>query len=337
MTKCKCRLYKSGNWGVKLSRPSTVCLKHYYLSPCYAIQFALGFPGNLLVVFGYIFCLPKWESINVYLFNLAVSDLIFLCTLPRLSYLYANDQSESSPYLCIVNRYILHVNLYSSILFMVWVSVDRLLRVRYPSCQHFLLGSQGVAGQCRGLSWALVNLQVAPLVVLMVHDQQQGNWTSCQDFGSLRSEHSVLAYSLVAHAERGYLLPLLGLLFSSLCIARSLLRAQQGALASSQPHSYRRPLRVVTAAAVVFLVLYTPYHVMRNIRIASTELWEEPGACTGKYVESGYILTRHAGLHAQPSSTPLFYFLMGDRFRELLWAKLRGLGRRMGLDRVYGP
>ncbi|XP_046871193.1 succinate receptor 1-like [Hypomesus transpacificus] len=305
-------------------------LKHYYLSPCYAIQFALGFPSNLLVVFGYIFCLPKWESINVYLFNLAVSDLIFLCTLPRLSYLYANDQSESSPYLCIVNRYILHVNLYSSILFMVWVSVDRLLRVRYPSCQHFLLG-RGVSLGMSGLSWALVNLQVAPLVVLMVHDQHQRNWSSCQDFGSLRSEHSVLAYSLVLTLS-GYLLPLLGLLLSSLCIAR-ILRVQQGALASSQPHSYRRPLRVVTAVAVVFLVLYTPYHVMRNVRIASTKLWEEPGACTRMYVEAGYILTRPlAFMHSVIN--PLFYFLMGDRFRELLWAKLRGLGRRLGRYRV---
>ncbi|XP_056140026.1 succinate receptor 1-like [Lampris incognitus] len=303
-------------------------LELYYLSPSYIIEFCLGFPGNLLVVLGYVFCLPQWQSINIYLFSLAVSDLLFLCTLPRLSYLYANKQSETNPYACIINRYLLHVNLYSSILFMVWVSVDRFLLIKHPMRDHFLLKPRA-ALVVTGLSELAVNILVAPMVVLMVQDLQRGNWSRCKDFASLDGDIDILSYSL-GLTLIGYILPLLGLCLASYQIAH-LLHAQEQAL-QRRTTSYTRPLRVTKAAAAMFLVLYTPYHVMRNVRIAS----DYPGAglqqCAQMYIEGLYIITRPIAFFHSVIN-PVFYFLMGDRFRELLLAKVRGLVRKTGLLR----
>ena len=299
-------------------------LELYYLSPLYALEFCLGFPGNLIVVIGYVVCLQEWQSINIYLFNLAVSDLLFLSTLPRLSCLYANGQKETSPYACIINRYLLHVNLYSSILFMVWVSVDRFLLIRHPTRNHFLLRPK-VAMAIAGLSWLAVNIQVAPLIVLMSQDMQRANSSRCTDFASLSGgDTDVLGYSL-GLTLTGYVLPLLGLCLSSYHIAR-LLKIQEGVL-QRRTTSFKRPLRVVTAAATMFLVLYSPYHVMRNVRIASRQEWSGMELCTRMYIEGLYILTRPiAFLHSVIN--PVFYFLMGDQFRELLFAKLRELFRK---------
>uniref|UniRef100_A0A3Q3WWE9 G-protein coupled receptors family 1 profile domain-containing protein n=1 Tax=Mola mola TaxID=94237 RepID=A0A3Q3WWE9_MOLML len=273
-------------------------LEKYFLSPAYGIEFCIGFPGNLLVVLGYVFCLPKWQSCNIYLFNLAVSDLVFICTLPRLTYLYANQQSETNPYACIVNRYILHVNLYSSILFMVWLSMDRLI-------------------------WLAVNVEVAPMIALMLQDLQSVNWIRCKDFASLKGHIDTFGYSL-GLTLTGYVFPLLGLCSFSYQISH-LLRVQERALQRRIP-SFKRPLRVVVSAAAMFLVLYTPYHVLRNIRIASWEVWTGLEQCTRMYIEGLYILSRPlAFLHSVIN--PVFYFLMGDRFRELLLAKLRKLVR----------
>lgn len=296
-------------------------LERYYLSPLYAIEFSIGFPGNLLVVLGYIFCLPAWQSCNIYLFNLAVSDLIFLCTLPRLSYLYANDQSETSPYACVINRYVLHVNLYSSILFMVWLSMDRFLLIRHPTRNHYLLRPR-TALMVTGVSWLAVNVEVVPMVALMVHDLQRGNWSRCRDFASLKGDINTLAYS-IGLTMTGYILPLLGLCAFSYQIAH-LLRVQERAL--QRRTSFKRPLRVATSAAVMFLILYTPYHVLRNVRIASQPPW----SCT-EHIESLYILTRPlAFLHSVIN--PVFYFFMGDKFRELLLAKIRKLARKTELQ-----
>ncbi|KAF0030359.1 succinate receptor 1-like isoform X1 [Scophthalmus maximus] len=298
-------------------------LERYYLSPSYAIEFCIGFPGNLLVVLGYIFCLPDWRSCNIYIFNLAVSDLIFLCTLPRLSYLYANESTETSPYACIINRFVLHVNLYSSILFMVWLCMDRFLLIKHPTRNHYLLRPQ-TALIVTGLSWLAVNMEVAPMIALMVQDLQSGNWSRCKDFASLKGDVDSLGYSL-GLTLTGYVLPLLGLCGFSYQIAH-LLHVQERAL-QHRTKPYRRTLRVVASAAAMFLVLYTPYHVLRNIRIASQQAWSGMDLCTRMYVEGLYILTRPlAFLHSVIN--PVFYFLMGDRFRELLVTKLRKLVRR---------
>ncbi|XP_029302350.1 succinate receptor 1-like [Cottoperca gobio] len=303
-------------------------LERYYLSPLYGIEFCIGFPGNLLVVLGYIFCLQEWQSCNIYLFNLAVSDLIFLCTLPRLAYLYANDQSETSPYACVINRYVLHVNLYSSIVFMVWVSMDRFLLIRHPTRNHYLLRTK-TAMIVTGLSWLAVNVEVAPMISLMVHDLQRGNWSRCKDFASLRGDLNALGYSL-GLTLTGYILPLLGLCGFSYQIAH-LLRVQERAV-QRRTTSYKRPLRVAASAAIMFLVLYTPYHVLRNVRIASWQVWPGLQLCSRKYIEGLYIMTRPlAFLHSVIN--PVFYFLMGDKFRELLLAKLRKLVRKTSQHR----
>ncbi|XP_076591350.1 succinate receptor 1-like [Chaetodon auriga] len=301
----------------------TAVLEKYYLSSTYGIEFCIGFPGNLLVVLGYIFCLPVWQSCNIYLFNLAVSDLIFLCTLPRLSYLYANYQSETLPYACIINRYILHVNLYSSILFMVWLSMDRFLLIKHPTRNHYLLRPRA-ALIVTGLSWLAVNVEVAPMIVLMIQDLQSTNWTRCSDFASLKGDVNTFGYSL-GLTVTGYILPMLGLCGFSLKIAH-LLRAQERVL-QRRTISFKRPLRVVASAAALFLILYTPYHVLRNVRIASLQAWAKLQVCSRMYIEALYILSRPvAFLHSVMN--PVFYFLMGDKFRELLWAKLRKMFRQ---------
>lgn len=296
-------------------------LERYFLPSFYAVEFCLGFLGNLLVVLGYVICLREWQSCNIYIFNLAVSDLIFMCTLPHLSYLYANKHSEPWPYVCVANRYILHVNLYSSILFMTWLSVDRFLLVKYPHRNHHLLNKK-TALLLTGLTWLVVNVEVTPMIVLMVQDLQRRKWLRCKDFASLQGDVNTLAYSLGLTVS-GYVLPMLALCAFSYKISH-LLRER------SLKHNtslFRRPVRVVASATAMFLVLYTPYHVMRNIRIASWQLWPELEGCTHAYIKSLYIVTRPlAFLHSVIN--PVFYFLMGDKFRELLLAKLRKLRGR---------
>lgn len=287
----------------------------------YATEFAIGFLGNMLVVLGYIFCLPSWKSTNVYLFNLAISDLIFLCTLPHLSFSYAHCLKKIVPTICVVNRYLLHVNLYSSILFMVWVSVDRLLIIRYPCRSHFLLSCKG--SLCVSLlTWIWVNLQVAPLIVFIVKDLKLSGWTRCHDFGSLNDVGNTLIYSLVLTVT-GFALPLLALFLSSFRMV-SLLETQEQVFGTS----FQKPLKIVRATAIMFLVLYTPLHVMRNVRIASQLPGVTLSGCSKVLIQALYIITRPVAF-AHSAVNPVFYFLMTDRFKELIQDKLRQVWRRV--------
>lgn len=175
-----------------------------------------------------------------------------------------------------------------------------------------------------GLSWLAVNVEVAPMIALMIQDLQSRNFRRCRDFASLKGDVNTFSYSL-GLTFTGYILPLLGLCSFSCKIAH-LLHVQERAL-QRKTTSFKRPLKLVVSAAVMFLVFYTPYHVVRNIRIASWQGWAGLKLCTKMYIEGLYILTRPvAFLHSVIN--PVFYFLIGDKFRELLFAKLRKLVSR---------
>ncbi|XP_030633897.1 succinate receptor 1-like [Chanos chanos] len=295
-------------------------LQRYYLTFMYSVEFAVGFLGNAVVILGYVFCLPAWKSTNVYLFNLAVSDLVFLCTFPRLAYNYANNQEDNSPFACITNRYILHMNLYSSILFMMWVSVDRLLLLRHPFRNHCMLSCKA-AITTSVLTWLLVNILNSPLILYLVEDMKRTNWTKCHDFGSLSGGWKILNFSL-GLTVTGYLLPLLAL-FASSQWAASVLKTQGEVFGTS----YKRPLQAMRGAAIMFLVLYLPYHIMRNVRIASELPETKMSQCSKTNIEGLYIVTRPVAF-AHNMIDPIFYFLMTEHFRELILRKLRTLRRR---------
>ncbi|XP_027017955.2 succinate receptor 1-like [Tachysurus fulvidraco] len=294
-------------------------LEKYYLSPLYGLEFAIGFIGNLVVVLGYIFCLPAWKSTNVYLFNLSVSDVVFLCTLPELSYNYAYNLKKFNAALCMINRYILHVNLYSSILFMMWVSVDRFLLICHPHRQHILLTLKA-AIIITILNWIWVTVQVAPLIFFINQDLEQNGWTACLDFASLRNSQAILIYNIILTIT-GYVIPLIGLFLASQKIVSVLIKRQEVI-----GTSFQRPVRVVRFAAIMFLVLYTPFHVMRIVRIVSQLPELKLSKCVLDYISSAYIVTRpFAYLHIVIN--PVFYFLMTDRFKEALQDKWRQIKR----------
>ncbi|XP_060719768.1 succinate receptor 1-like [Tachysurus vachellii] len=294
-------------------------LEKYYLSPMYGLEFAIGFIGNLVVVLGYIFCLPAWKSTNVYLFNLSVSDLIFLCTLPELSYNYAYNLQKFNTALCMINRYILHVNLYSSILFMMWVSVDRFLLLCHPQREHILLTLK--ASLCITiLNWIWVTVQIAPLVVFITKDLKGNGWKVCHDFASLGDPQVILIYSIVLTIT-GYVIPLIGLFLSSQKMVSVLVKREE-VLGTS----FQRPVRTVRSAAIMFLLLYTPLHVMRNVRLTSRLPELNLSRCVVDYIDGAYIVTRPIGF-AHSAINPVFYFLMTDSFKEALQDKWRQITR----------
>ncbi|XP_026797296.3 succinate receptor 1-like [Pangasianodon hypophthalmus] len=287
----------------------------------YGLEFTIGFIGNLVVVLGYIFCLPAWKSTNVYLFNLSVSDLIFLCTLPELSYNYAHNQKKFNSSLCVVNRYILHVNLYSSILFMMWVSVDRFLLLCHPQREHILLTVK--ASLCITiLNWIWVNAQIAPLIVFIIQDLEENGWTVCRDFASLGVAKVTLIYSVVLTIT-GYVMPLVGLFLSSQRMVSVLVKREE-----MRGTSFQRPVRIVRSAAIMFLVLYTPLHIMRIVRLVSRLPELNLSRCIMDYINSVFIVTRPIA-YAHSAINPVFYFLMTDSFKEALQDKWRQIKRML--------
>ncbi|NXU68060.1 SUCR1 protein, partial [Horornis vulcanius] len=297
-------------------------LEKYYLSTMYSLEFILGVTGNTIVVFGYIFCLKKWKSGNIYLFNLSISDLLFLCTLPILVNRYSQDQQARQSILCHSNRFLLHANLYSSILFLTAISVDRYLLMRHPLRDH-VLQSRRTAVVVSVAIWIGVILELLPLVYFLEALTPTNNYR-CLDYASSGDPAKNLIYSMFLTVF-GFLLPLLTMCCFYVKMVRFLKdRSEQ----SSSALTLEKPLALVILTVAIFSLLFTPYHVMRNVRLASRIPALNVSECTQGIISTIYLITRPFAF-LNSAINPVFYFLMGDHFRDMLMAKTRQLLGRL--------
>ncbi|XP_077015252.1 succinate receptor 1 [Tamandua tetradactyla] len=306
----------AGNATCKNWLASKVALEKYYLPIFYGTEFIVGLLGNTVVVLGYLFCLKNWNSSNIYLFNLSISDLAFLCTLPMLIRSYADGNWIYGDELCISNRYLLHANLYTSILFLMFISIDRYLLMKYPFREHLLQKKESAVLISLAI-WVLVTIELLPILPLIspviIH-----NGTSCNDYANSGDPKTNFIYSMCL-TFLGFLIPLSVMCFFYFKIVR-FLKERRRQLSTALP--LEKPLNLVIMAVVIFSVLFTPYHVMRNVRIASRLGSWKQHQCTQVVINSLYIVTRPwAFLNSVVN--PVFYFLVGDHFREMLTNKLR--------------
>ncbi|XP_007057498.3 succinate receptor 1 [Chelonia mydas] len=296
-------------------------LQKYYLSTMYTIEFIFGIIGNSIVVFGYIFCLKVWKSGNIYLFNLSLSDFVFLCTLPMLVTSYSKEKWIYANILCKSNRFMLHVNLYTSILFLTFISIDRYMLIQYPFREHFLQ-KRKIAVVFSVAIWILVILELVPIITFIESkDTPEGN--QCTDYASSENPKENLVYSMCL-TLLGFVIPLCVMCFFYMKMV-IFLKKRREQLTAAQP--LEKPLSLVIIALVFFSLFYTPYHIMRNVRIASQmESWKL-SVCTQNIIKTIYIITRPIAF-LNSVINPVFYFLMGDHFREMLMTKVRQLLKR---------
>uniref|UniRef100_A0A4W3I3W0 Succinate receptor 1 n=1 Tax=Callorhinchus milii TaxID=7868 RepID=A0A4W3I3W0_CALMI len=152
---------------VALSATMLQTLETYYLPTMYSIEFVVGLIGNLTVICGYLFCLKEWKCSNIYLFNLSIADLIFICTLPMFIVYYGNGKKWIfGDVMCKLNRYVLHANMYISILFLACTSIDRYLLVLNPMRLHLFQRKQSAVAICVAM-WLIVTLEIIPMLTFI--------------------------------------------------------------------------------------------------------------------------------------------------------------------------
>ncbi|XP_072895029.1 succinate receptor 1-like [Hemitrygon akajei] len=296
-------------------------LERYYLPTVYGIQFVLGLLGNLIVIWFYLFNLKEWKCCNIYLFNLSLSDLLFTCTLPLLICYYGsgNQWAYSVP-TCQVNKYILHFNMYASILFLTFISWDRYHLVKNPLKLHFIQKKVNAVVICIGI-WVFVTLELIPIHVFFDHNNYNSSGKKnfvCSDYASSGNASVNLLYSMYL-TFAGFLIPLGIMLYMYIGISGNLKKIRQ----ERSKIQVKKPLRMVILAISIFIVLFTPYHIMRNVRVISRLEGVTMSECSKSTVKAIYTITRPVAF-LNSVINPVFYFMVGDKFRENVIGKLQG-------------
>ncbi|XP_060776388.1 C-C chemokine receptor type 4-like [Neoarius graeffei] len=96
-----------------------------FLPTVYSIVFIVGFIGNGLVLCVLVKYYKPFNMSDLCLFNLAISDLLFLISLPFWADYAANSNWAFPEFMCHAVTALYMLGFYGSIFFMILMTVDR--------------------------------------------------------------------------------------------------------------------------------------------------------------------------------------------------------------------
>ncbi|XP_051952622.1 P2Y purinoceptor 1-like [Xyrauchen texanus] len=284
----------------------------YYLPTVYIIVFIAGLIGNSLAIWMFVCHMRPWSSISVYMFNLALADFCYVLSLPFLIFYYFNKTDWIfGDVLCRLQRFIFHVNLYGSILFLTCISVHRYSGVVHPLKS---LGRLKKKNSVRtvALVWVIVVVGIAPILYYSRTSTTKTGSTTCYDTTSEDELPGYFVYSMCMTVF-GFCIPFIIILSCYGGIVKALIYNEM----DNYPLR-RKSIYLVIIVLTVFAVSYLPFHVMKNLNMRARLYFQSPDMCDfNDRVYATYQVTR--GLASLNSCVdPILYFLAGDSFRRRL-------------------
>ncbi|XP_075386649.1 B2 bradykinin receptor isoform X1 [Tenrec ecaudatus] len=275
-----------------------------------------------------VFCLHKSSCTvaEIYLGNLAVADLILTCGLPFWAITLANNFDWLfGEVLCRVVNTVIYMNLYSSICFLMLVSIDRYLA---------LVKTMSI-GRLRGVRWAkLYSLVVwgctlllsSPMLMFRTmkdYSEEGHNVTACIiKYPSTTWEVCTnVLLNLV-----GFLLPLSIISFCTMHILRVLRNNEMQKFKEVQTE--RKATVLVLAVLLLFVVCWLPFQV--STFLDTLHRLGLISSCRDVQIIDVFTQIGSYVGYCNSCLNPLVYVIVGKRFRKKSWEVYGELCRKGG-------
>ncbi|XP_028922864.1 cysteinyl leukotriene receptor 1 [Ornithorhynchus anatinus] len=315
--------------GVNASCPETIDdFRNQVYSTVYSAITVVGLLGNGFVLYVLLKTYHEKSAFQVYLVNLALSDLLFVSTLPlRVVYYVHRGSWFFGDLLCRLSTYMLYVNLYCSIFFMTAMSFFRCVAIVFP-VQNMKLVTQKKARWVCACIWAFVILTSSPFLASGSHVDKYNKTKCFEPPQSSSSLSSLLILHFVA-VVLGFLLPFLVITICYTMISWTLLK---NSLKKNQADR-RKAVGMILVVTAAFLMCFTPYHVQRSVYLLSMV---PPGqdCMTQLRMQKSVVITL-ALAATNCCFDPLLYFFSGGNFRRKLstfrkhsWSSMTSVPKR---------
>ncbi|XP_072251579.1 P2Y purinoceptor 4-like [Leuresthes tenuis] len=293
--------------------------KYILLPVSYSLVFVVGFVLNATALWVFSKMRP-WKPSTVYMFHLALSDFLYVLSLPTLIYYYANRSHwPFGVAACKIVRFLFYANLYCSILFLTCISVHRYLGICHPIKALTLVKSRHAHLVC-GTVWGMVSVCLVPNLIF-VTTSRRDNDTLCHDTTNQESFEEYVDYSSVVMVLL-FGVPFMVIVVCYCLMAQTLCRPRRGLSASQQGASSRqKSIKLIVVVLVVFAVSFVPFHITRTLYYTSRVL--DLNCEVLNIVNFTYKLTRPLA-SVNSCIDPILYFLAGDHYRSKLMSALIG-------------
>ncbi|XP_054450737.1 C-C chemokine receptor type 1-like [Pteronotus mesoamericanus] len=283
------------------------------LPPLYSLVFVIGLVGNILVVLILMQYKRLKSMTSIYLLNLAISDLVFLFTLPFWIDYSLKDNWVFGNGMCKLMSGLYYVGLYSEIFFIILLTIDRYLAIVHAVFAlrartiHFGIISSGII-------WVLAILAAIPGFYFS-KTQWEFTHSTCglhfpQEHLKQWRQFQALKLNIM-----GLILPLVVMIVCYTGIIRILLR---------RPNEKKsKAVRLIFVIMIIFFLFWTPFNLTVFIS-AFQDVILASGCEQSKQLDVAIQVTEIVA-YTHCCVNPIIYVFVGQRFRKYLRQLFRQL------------
>ncbi len=273
----------------------------------YIIIILVGAIGNTMVVITVAKTKQMWNATNIFIANLAISD-VFVCVLdlPLSVYYQITDRWIFGEALCHVILPAFAVVVFDSTLTLTLISIDRYLLIVFPLKKRFTVRVALILVAII----AVVSMAVASPIALyskfVVINEPDLNIHRLYCMEQWPTPRSRLIYTVVTLLFQ-FFLPLLVIAILYYFIFR---RVRQRMQPNSKKKSRKtRTTKMLVAVVTVFAVAWTPFHLYGMISETNKELVK------GRWYKLTDVLLRGFAMSSS-CINPILYAWLNDNFRN---------------------
>lgn len=285
----------------------------------YGCIFVIGIIGNSMVV-AVIYRYMKLKTVaNIFVLNLAASDLTFLITLPMWATSTATGYRwPFGGFLCKASAGLVIFNMYTSIFFLTALSLDRYLAIVHPVRSRRFRTVVYARLTCVVIWLFAFVLSVPTVVIRDLHDISDSNTTVCGILhptveNAIWLEELRLASSLMK-ILLGFLVPFVIILTCYCLIGRALLGARH--IQKSSCSRDDEVLRMLAAAVLAFFLCWVPHQVFHFMEVL-TQLKLVTKCAIVEIIDTAIPFTICIAYFSS-CVNPIVYSFVGHNFRKNL-------------------
>ncbi|XP_065703415.1 probable G-protein coupled receptor 34 [Patagioenas fasciata] len=233
----------------------------------YSIIFVVGLVGNIIALFAFLCIHQKRNSIQVYLLNVAVADLLLIFCLPfRIVYHVNKNTWMFGRILCKIVGTLFYMNMYISIVLLGLISLDRYIKINKSVRRPKMLTTTRSIHICC-IVWALALTGFIIVVVPSFFKREDGNSTLCFHYRSKQNAktEAIINYIIVIIFWIVFFL----LILSYVKIAKNLLKISKKRAHFPNAGKYTQTARNSFIVLLIFTICFVPYHMFRFVYITS--------------------------------------------------------------------
>nr|XP_020466719.1 C-X-C chemokine receptor type 2-like [Monopterus albus]QBP14644.1 C-X-C chemokine receptor type 1b [Monopterus albus] len=286
------------------------------VSAFYILIFVLAIPGNLVV--GLVIGCSKQAlpPSDLYLFHLAVADILLAITLPFWAVSLTQGWMFGDA-LCKIVTILQELSFYSSILFLTCISMDRYM-VIVRAMEARRANRQFISWVVCAAVWSVGALLSLPGLFSSAYSSINGSHIVCSElYDASSADEWRLATRILRHTL-GFVIPLAIMLPCYGVTIKRLLHIRGG-------FQRQRAMRVIVFVVVAFLLCWTPYHLAVIVdTFFRTKI--VPYQCPARMaVDQAMFATQSLGL-LHSCVNPVLYAFVGEKFRKKLFQIMRKTG-----------